>query len=409
MQETSRDNHPYFMYDHIHQQPQIIKSIIQQQSLEQDLNELSNKIHNEDLNIHLVGIGTSWHMSLTGSYFLQKIGCQSYQKVKSWHSMEFIEESIENDDNFISSQDIVIIITHRGTKHYSLQALQYAKEKKAVTVLITGQENNVKPGDANYIFRTSPQEKSSAHTMSATGSMTILFLLSISLSKLRKNNFIQFNDENFINLLQKTIDQCELQLTNSLQIMKNCNEFFFVGSKPHTFTALEISLKLKETCYVKSEGFQLEQFLHGPFCGINENSTLVTFYMVPPYSSSSLQNRQVNEPIVNNKEEDKEDKKLEMIEERMKQIIKASRVAGAKICIITQECDKNLNWYKEEIGIDNLILLIIPNMDEIYTSFSYLIVSQLFTYFLTLELKCNPDVFRLDNLNHKNAQQYYKL
>lgn len=71
---------------------------------------------------------------------------------------------------------------------------------------------------------------------------------------------------------------------------------YFVGFGFHTSTAYEVALKLKESCYVFTEGFQLEQFLHGkfvldlpfihnillsgPFCAIHDNTT-VTF-IIPP-------------------------------------------------------------------------------------------------------------------------------
>ena len=43
------------------------------------------------------------------------------------------------------------------------------------------------------------------------------------------------------------------------------NDSISPGGGPNVATAYEVALKIKETSYRKTEGFQLEQYLHGPF------------------------------------------------------------------------------------------------------------------------------------------------
>ena len=50
--------------------------------------------------------------------------------------------------------------------------------------------------------------------------------------------------------------------------------YLFTGWGPNTAQALEVSLKIKETSFSSTEGFQVEQLLHGPFVATPPNSLL---------------------------------------------------------------------------------------------------------------------------------------
>ena len=49
----------------------------------------------------------------------------------------------------------------------------------------------------------------------------------------------------------------------------------FVGAGPNQWTAAEGALKVRETCYVATEGLSVEQLLHGPSVALREGDTLV--------------------------------------------------------------------------------------------------------------------------------------
>src|SRR5207244_10949387 len=49
----------------------------------------------------------------------------------------------------------------------------------------------------------------------------------------------------------------------------------FVGAGPNWATAREGALKVKETSYLASEGFQNEQFLNGPMAEMDPRESLV--------------------------------------------------------------------------------------------------------------------------------------
>ena len=48
------------------------------------------------------------------------------------------------------------------------------------------------------------------------------------------------------------------------------DRFICTGWGPNTANSYEVALKMKETSAVDSEGLQVEQILHGPFCSEDE-------------------------------------------------------------------------------------------------------------------------------------------
>jgi glucosamine--fructose-6-phosphate aminotransferase (isomerizing) len=74
----------------------------------------------------------------------------------------------------LTPRDCVIALSHRGTKNYTLQALALARESKAPTCIVAGEERESAASYADTHLSTVPQERSSAHTVSLIGSLATL-------------------------------------------------------------------------------------------------------------------------------------------------------------------------------------------------------------------------------------------
>ena len=82
------------------------------------------------------------------------------------HSNDFV-----NSKYFVSTNDVIIVFSHRGTKTYSRGALEIPKERgDATTVLVTGFQS---PISANTDIRieTCPQEICGTFTISLTSAI----------------------------------------------------------------------------------------------------------------------------------------------------------------------------------------------------------------------------------------------
>ena len=139
-----------------------------------------------------------------------------------------------------------------------------------------------------FVLHTSSSERSSAFTVSHTCALTALLVLateiaaaSTALPEIAQTNFdalpaavrsalsiepalkdVIFEDKNGPTL-------------NSILNPIREHKLYFVGAGVQVANALEVALKLKETCYVNCEGFEVEQFLHGPFCSTDESTLVV--------------------------------------------------------------------------------------------------------------------------------------
>ena len=126
-QAERRTAHPYYMYDAIQGQPEAIARVLSEET--GSVATLARSVA-DSRRVHVVGIGTSWHASLVGEHLLREVG--GLANVRAWNSFEFCAYPPE-----LASEDVVIVLSHRGTKRYSAQALQLAKSAGA-THLSTG-------------------------------------------------------------------------------------------------------------------------------------------------------------------------------------------------------------------------------------------------------------------------------
>jgi glucosamine--fructose-6-phosphate aminotransferase (isomerizing) len=92
------------------------------------VNELTSK-----KKIILVGIGSSYWAARFAEFLWREYSTQSDIDVTSVQSYDFVRTKY-----FTSSNDVVVVFSHRGTKTFSVDALEFAKRCGAMTILITG-------------------------------------------------------------------------------------------------------------------------------------------------------------------------------------------------------------------------------------------------------------------------------
>lgn len=317
--------------------------------------------------IHLVGIGTSWHASLMGEYLLRKVAGRD--DARAWNAFEFWANPPK-----LAPGDGVLVMSHRGTMRYSAHALEAARAAGGPTGLITGLDSRAPAGAADMVLQTCPQEKSSAFTISHTTAMTVLAMLAKELAILRDQpGAREFGTA--LKDLPSLVDSAlhlEAAVQDWARHAKGYDRFYFLGWGPNVSTAYEVPLKLKETCYAIAEGFELEQYLHGLFLA-TEPECLVTL-IAPPIHGLR----------------------------RAVDILEAVKAVNAGTAALVEAGDTDITSL-----VDTVFTL--PTTHEALTPIVYLVPLQLFTYWLTLELNRNPDVFRQDDPSHRAARQMFEL
>lgn len=361
-----RTGHPYFMYDAIQHQSQAIEDMLRKHSA--SVQEVAATVARKR-RLHLVGIGTSWHAVLVAEHWFRRF-CATSLPVQAWHSFEFCAYPPP-----LSNDDAVVVVSHRGTKTYSYQALEAAKAAGAYTVSITSNDPGPRIKVADVVLNTVEQERSAAFTVSYTAALTVLAMMATAVGSWSDNSEdapvlrAQLED-----VPQKVTEVLTRQsaVQQSVRRFQSRNRFLCVGWGPNVANAYEVALKIKETSACDSEGLQVEQLLHGPFCSVDQHC-LVTL-IAPPGAGY----------------------------ERAMNIARASMEVGAPVWALVQEGDRLLT----DLATESFTL---PQLPDFWSPFVYVLPLQLFTYYLALARGTHPDLFQQDNSLQAAARRHYDL
>ena len=365
-QQDVRQGHPYFMYDAIMAQPE---------AMEEMLSKHANTVHPvaaelaKKRRIYVVGIGTSWHAALVAGHWFRKFAGGG-PVIEVRHSFEFCAYPPS-----LSADDGVVVISHRGTKTYSFLALELARSSGAYTVAITSTEPGPRITVADVQFQTVPPERSAAFTVSYTTALMVMGMLSAALGGWtdQSGDVAQLRarlDDVPGAARQVVARQGEIQ--RAARRFHRRERFVCAGWGPNTATAYEVALKINETSACGSDGFQIEQLLHGPFCAVNEKC-LVTLVAPPGFGY-----------------------------ERAMNVARASVAVGAPVWSLIQQGDALLS----DLSTAHFAL---PEVPEFWSPLVYVLPLQLFTYYLAVARGAHPDLFQQNNPMQASARRHYEL
>ena len=357
-----RTAHPYYVYEAIHAQPELIERVLAQRA---EIERAADAVAQKE-RITFVGIGTSlhaarvaesWMREFTGGRFLAHCE-QSFELVH--HPIAF------------GASDAVIVITHTGTTTASIEALRMARAAGAMTVVITGQMSGDGVRGADFHIQTCEQEIAFAYTKSYTTALAVLALLIarvVERKKLLAGAPPLAALERVPELLRQAL-QLEPAVRELAKRVAALARIEIFGSGAAWATASEAALKIKEACYIAAEGFETEEILHGPFSETDARGSLVGLFTGGA------------------------------TDERGRQILRAAgelKMPRAAIAVLSANHDLSAEQ-----------ILQVPEAPEWLAAFVHLIPLQLLTYFLALERGVSPDSGRMEQPAHAAASKHYK-
>lgn len=359
MAAETRTQHPFHMYDAVMAQPQAWASIIQR------IRPLTGQIAPrlaQAQRIFIVAIGTSFHAAEVGYHLFRYYGVAV--PIQTMHSLDFALYGPN-----LSARDCVIVISHRGGKRYSLEAIKHAREAGCYTLLITGEGAPSTMQYADITLKTTEQDKSSAHTVSYTGTIAALSCLAEALGQQR--HAPTFLQEEFPTIL-RTCLETDARMAELANAHLKHRRIWIVGGGPSGITALEIALKIKETSYLQAEGMPVEVMLHGPFQCVEPEDLFILIAPGGPAQSRVLE---------------------------LATMIKA---VGASFIVVSD--GMAISIQQDAAGVCD-----IPRAPEPFTALTCLIPLQLFSYHLALARGTNPDGFRLEDPHFAQAMKLVQL
>ncbi len=359
---------PTKLYQSIHAQPAAIRGLLQ----DWDGAEQAAKQMAQARRILLAGIGTSFHAAIVGEYLLRAAGAEAW----ALRSFEFVQYPRP-----LHQDDVVIVISHRGNKQQGSFALQRAKEEKVPVIGITGKHS--KMSGADITLETVEQDPSSTHSISYTATLTRLTQIAVQLARLHgKAQQAQRLEEG----LSQIPALMERSLAREADIRKIAQEavqqrrrFYFVGAGPNAATAPEGALKAKEAAYVTTEGFELEQALHGPQVAFEASDLLIPINVKGP------------------------------AQPRMADLLLALNEIGSRVWLIGDAPDEQTAALFQREGWSSFPLFIGADFPEELTPLLTVVPVQLLADFLAHERGTDADAFRRDHEAYKQAMARFHL
>lgn len=355
--DIEKGDYEHFMLKEIFEQPESVKRAFAGRLIETigtaKLGGL-NMSPQELLEIEKVGIyacGTSYHAGMVGSYILEELARIST-------SVEISSEA-RYKNPIIKKGSIFFAISQSGETADTLFAMREAQRKGARVLGICNVVGSTIARESNGgVYVHSGPEIAVASTKAFTSQLTVLFLFSLLMGRMRDVHIA--TGKKLIAELKLIPEKIEKILASSSKIEKlaekylKLNNFLFLGRGISYPVALEGALKLKEISYKHAEGIAAGEIKHGPIALVDEN-TPVIFITPQDY---------VYEKTISNIEE-----------------IKARK---GKVISICYENDKKVKELSDDV-------IEIPETNSLLSPLLTVIPLQLFAYYVAKKLGCDID------------------
>jgi glucosamine--fructose-6-phosphate aminotransferase (isomerizing) len=363
MTDDTRTHHPFHMYDAVLAQPDAFARVIRRHDAA--LAQLAAGIASCD-RVFLVGIGTSGHAAQIGEYLLRAYGGGA--SVRAFPSFDFALYGPA-----LTAKDCVIGISHRGNKGYTVEALARARKAGCRTALVTGEGGPEGRAEADAVFETVPQERSSTHTISYMAAIAALSALAGHLGQRRTGTRL-LTERLLLEDIPAAVAgalKLEAEMVSWARGHVARRRIWLTGGGPAAVTAAEVALKIKEAAYLQAEGLPIETFLHGPFqCAEPED----VFVLIAPAGAAQA---------------------------RVWTLAGMIPEIGAASLIVT---DAASDSQRDELRNGAAGWCAVPAVPEPFSTLTCLVPLQLFSYHLALARGTNPDVFRLDDPRFARAR-----
>ena len=239
------------------------------------LDNIQKQIHDIQ-NVIFLGCGTSLYACHIGRHYLKHMECVN-------NVMCFDAADFELNDIPMNGLTLLVMCSQSGeTKdlHRVLQLIQHRKNTITMGVINVVDSMIARETDCG-IYMNAGREVAVASTKSFTSSVTIFKMFSLWFSQELKNASMSettsqsiknipyqikgINSNIYRNINGNISDNIDSLIKSSHIDMLNHENIFVLGKGSMEHVSKEMSLKLKEICYIHAEGYSGTALKHGPF------------------------------------------------------------------------------------------------------------------------------------------------
>lgn len=261
------------MYDYILESKAVVHHIVEQQ--DEIFQEALDYFFLQDIQqIYIVGSGTSYHASLASKQILEKVlGI----RVFSYYPMAF-----KDGEQIMNKNSMVIGISHAGRSSSTIYALDKARAMGMHTIAACAERNRplMEHADASMYIEIGP-EYAGPKTKGFIGSIATLVVFGLNVA-LRQKKITQNEFNGYVERMLASVDQipaiaqaASTWYEHNKVELRTCRRMIILGYENATAAMMEGTLKILEAVRYSVTGYELEEFMHGVYHSIHEDTFMI--------------------------------------------------------------------------------------------------------------------------------------
>ena len=272
--DAEKGVYDHYMLKEIHEQPAVMRRIIQEYQDEKGNLKIDSEIINDVADadrIYIVAAGTSYHAGLVGKEFIEKWGGVPTE-------VHVASEFVYNMP-LLSEKPLFIYISQSGETADSRAVLVETNKlgHKSLTITNVAGSTLSREADHTLLLHAGP-EIAVASTKAYTAQIAVLSILSQIVAK----NHGRETDVDLLRELAKVttaietiVDDAPKMEQIATDFLKTTRNAFFIGRTIDYNVSLEGALKLKEISYIQAEGFAGGELKHGTIALIEDGTPVI--------------------------------------------------------------------------------------------------------------------------------------
>ena len=265
-ENAKKGNYPHFLLKEIHEQPKVIETIAHTYTKQtKQLSQLIDKA----FGTFMLGCGTASYAALAGTYLFSSIAKK--------HINFTIGSEFKYLEDYVVKGTLVMPISQSGETIDVVEPVEKAKKKGATVAALVNVLGSTLYRQADHAFLLGAgQEKAVVATKSFMSMFSILFLTAYTIIEkqhIAKEELLKAAEG--VKVILKPANQSKIKKL-AVEI-KNKEHIYILGRGLSYATAMEATLKIKETSCVHAEGFAGGELKHGVIALIEKGTPCIIF------------------------------------------------------------------------------------------------------------------------------------
>ncbi|WP_152657575.1 SIS domain-containing protein [Oceanobacillus sp. CFH 90083] len=316
-------------------------------------------ISKEVKNVYIIGSGTSYHAAVAAKPLVEEV---TNWEVHPTYPTHFMQENLTADKS-----SLVLGISQGGSSLSTINGIKRAQEMKIPTVGMSEYKDSHLADTSDYFLPicVGDHEKAGAKTKGYVASILTLMLFALEFSK---HHYLLSSEEynSYLSRMKNTFEKLD-EITKASEEwvyrikdeLTNAREIMVIGYGANYATALEGALKLLETVRVPVIGYEMEEYMHGVYNCVSEDSNFI--FLAPKHESQE---------------------RIVLLKEFLNKITKHCYLIGSEEFDASKQ---HLNFATDE--------------DPLFSIFEYIIPLQLLSAVLANEKGIDPAVSKFHNFH----------